>query len=147
MLLCRRPVGVPTRDEKGARVKTSQATPRTIDEYIAGFDPDVQKILQKVRATIRAAAPEAGEAIKYQLPTFVLNGNLVHFGAFKHHIGLYPTPSATEEFKAELAPYESAKASVKFPLDEPIPYDLIRHIVEFRVAEMSAKAANKGKRK
>jgi uncharacterized protein YdhG (YjbR/CyaY superfamily) len=114
-------------------------TPQTIDEYIAGFPEDVQVILQKIRAIIREQAPGAEEAIKYQLPTFVLNGNLVHFGAFKKHIGFYPTPSGTERFQKELAAYEGAKGSVQFPLDRPIPYGLIREIVRFRVQESLAK--------
>lgn len=125
----------------------SEKAPVTIDEYIAGFPPDVQAILQQVRATIRAAAPGAEEAIKYQLPTFVLKGNLVHFGAFKEHIGFYPTPTGTERFREELSAYKGAKGSVRFPLDRPIPYDLIRRIVEFRVKENLERAAAKGKRK
>lgn len=121
--------------------------PQTIDEYIAGYPPDVQTILQKIRAIIRKAAPDAEEAIKYRLPTFVLNGNLVHFGAFKKHIGFYPTPSGTERFKQELSVYQGAKGSVQFPLDKPIPYDLITQIVEFRVKETLEKAASRGKKK
>ncbi len=115
-------------------MKTQAAA--TIDDYIAGFPPDIQEILQQIRRTIQAAAPEAGEAIKYQIPTFTLNGNLIHFAAFKNHIGLYPAPRAIEVFKEELAGYEGAKGTVRFPLGEPIPLDLIRRIVEFRV-EMS----------
>jgi uncharacterized protein YdhG (YjbR/CyaY superfamily) len=115
-------------------MKTSPAAPKDIDEYIAGFPEDVQEILQKIRMTIRKAAPEAEETIKYRMPTFTLNGNLVHFAAFKHHIGLYPVPRAIETFKEELSSYKGAKGSVQFPLDEPIPYDLISRIVEFRVA-------------
>ena len=124
-----------------------QTVPRTIDEYIAGYPPDVQAILQKIRAIIRKAAPGAEEAIKYRLPTFILSGNLVHFGAFKKHIGFYPTPSGTEKFKRELSAYQGAKGSVQFPLDKPIPYDLITRIVEFRVKETLEKAAAKGKKK
>jgi len=100
--------------------------PETIDEYIAAFPKNIQDILQKVRQTIRESAPDAKEAISYQMPTFKLNGNLVHFAAFKNHIGFYPTPSATEEFQKELSPYKSGKGSIQFPLNEPIPYDLIR---------------------
>lgn len=111
---------------------------KSIDDYIAAQPADMQKILQKIRATIRKAAPEAEEAIKYQLPTFVLNGNLVHFGAFKNHIGFYPTPSGTEKFKKQLAKYKAGKGSIQFPLDEPIPYDLITEIVKFRVKESDA---------
>jgi len=123
------------------------AAPKNIDEYIAGFPPDVQAILQRIRAIIRKAAPAAQEAIKYRLPTFVLKGNLVHFGAFREHIGFYPTPTGTEEFKEALSVYHGAKGSVQFPLDKPIPYGLIREIVEFRVKENLEKAAAKGKKK
>ena len=129
-------------------MKTNQVGPTTIDAYIAGFPPDVQAILQQVRATIREEAPDAQEKINYGIPTFTLGGgNLVHFAAFKKHIGFYPTPSGIEHFKDELSAYEGAKGSVKFPLDQPIPYDLFRRITEFRVAEVQAKAAAKGKKK
>jgi uncharacterized protein YdhG (YjbR/CyaY superfamily) len=124
-------------------MKTDQTAPKTIDEYIAGFPPDVQAILQKIRLTIRKAAPGAEEAIKYQMPTFTLNGNLVHFAAFKNHIGFYPVPSGIEKFKKELAAYQQGKGSVQFPLDQPIPYDLISKIVKFRVKESAAKAGAK----
>lgn len=110
--------------------------PTTIDEYIAAFPAEVQAILQKVRATIKAAAPAAIEAIKYQMPTFVLHKkNLVHFAAYKKHIGFYPTPSGIEQFKEALSLYVSSKGAVQFPLDKPIPYDLIAEITCFRVAE------------
>jgi uncharacterized protein YdhG (YjbR/CyaY superfamily) len=122
-------------------------TPKTIDEYIAGFPDDVQEILQKIRMTIREVAPDAEEAIKYQIPTFTLKGNLVHFAAFKEHIGFYPTPTGTEEFQKELSAYKGGKGSVRFPLDEPIPFDLMRTIVEFRVQENLGKAEAKGKKK
>jgi uncharacterized protein YdhG (YjbR/CyaY superfamily) len=108
---------------------------RTIDEYIAGFPSDVQKLLEKIRTTIHKAAPDAEEAIKYQIPTFVLNGNLVHFAAFKNHIGFYPAPRAIEEFKEEFAAYEGAKGTVRFPLDEPLPVELITRMVKFRVEQ------------
>jgi uncharacterized protein YdhG (YjbR/CyaY superfamily) len=120
-------------------MKTSPSTPERIDEYIAQFPEAVQRVLEKVRATIKAAAPEAQEAMKYRLPTFNLNGNLVHFGAFKAHIGLYPTPSAIVKFKDELAGYEQSKGAVQFPIDKPMPLKLIRKIVKFRVAEARAK--------
>jgi uncharacterized protein YdhG (YjbR/CyaY superfamily) len=116
-------------------MKTNQATPQTIDEYIAGFPPDIRVILEKLRATIRKAAPGAEEAMKYRLPTFVLNGNLVHFGAFKQHIGFYATPTGNQQFQKELSAYESAKGSVQFPLDKPIPYGLVSKMVKFRVKE------------
>jgi uncharacterized protein YdhG (YjbR/CyaY superfamily) len=128
-------------------MKTDRAAPGTIDEYIAGFPPKVQAILQKIRLTIRQAAPDAEETISYQMPTFTLHGNLVHFAAFKNHIGFYPVPTGIEKFKQELAAYEGGKGSVKFPLDQPIPYDLIGRIVKFRVQENLAKAAVKGKKK
>ncbi|MDV2989088.1 MAG: DUF1801 domain-containing protein [Dehalogenimonas sp.] len=110
--------------------------PQTIDEYIARFPEEVQVILQEMRRTISAAAPEAVEAIRYQMPTFKLKGkNLIHFAAFKHHIGLYPTPSGITAFDKELAPYKKAKGSAQFPLGKPVPYDLVRRITEFRVGE------------
>lgn len=118
-------------------------TPKDIDEYIAGFPKDIQKILSKIRSTIRRAAPKAEEAISYQIPTFRLNGNLIHFAAYKNHIGLYPAPRAVEKFKKELERYGSSKATIKFPLDAPIPYDLITKIVKFRVKQNSEKARNK----
>lgn len=109
-----------------------------IDEYIAQFPPDVRRKLQQVRAAIRKAAPRAEEAIKYGIPTFVLNGNLVHFAAFKNHIGFYPAPSGIEKFRSELSRYESAKGSVQFPLAQPMPLPLIARIVKFRVKEARA---------
>jgi len=127
-------------------MKTDRTAPKNIDEYIAGFPPDVQEILQKIRATIKKAAPNAEETIKYQMPTFTLHGNLVYFAAFKTHIGFYPIPTGIEKFKKELAPYKQGKGSVQFPLDQPIPYGLISKIVKFRVKENAAKAA-KGKKK
>lgn len=122
------------------------AAPRTIDDYIAGFPPEVQEILRKVRQTVRDAAPDAQEAIRYRIPTFVLNGNLVHFAAFKKHIGFYPTPSGTERFKEALAGYAGAKGSVRFPLDKPIPYELIGEIVRFRVKESLERARAREKK-
>ena len=119
----------------------------SIDEYIATFPEDIQKILKKIRATIKAAAPDAEEKISYQMPTFALKGNLVHFAAFKNHIGFYPVPTGIEKFKKELSVYEGAKGSVKFPLDKPIPYTLISKIVKFRVKENLATAAEKEKLK
>ena len=127
-------------------MKTEQTIHETIDDYIADFPPDVQVILKKLRATIRKAAPDAEEAMKYRLPTFVLNGNLVHFGAFKKHIGFYATPTGNEKFRKELSVYEGAKGSVQFPLDKPIPYDLVSRMVKFRVKENLEKAAAKRKK-
>jgi uncharacterized protein YdhG (YjbR/CyaY superfamily) len=116
-------------------VRNEQTAPKTIDEYIAGFPQDVQETLQKIRATIREAAPDAEEKIAYQIPTFLLKGNLVYFAAFKKHIGFYPAPTGIEEFKEEVSVYGWAKGTVKFPPDKPIPFDLIRRIVRFRVKE------------
>jgi len=117
--------------------------PANIDDYIARFPKDVQAILEQLRATIREAAPDAEEAISYQMPTFRLKGNLVHFAAYKNHIGFYPTPSGIEKFKKELSVYEGAKGSVKFPIDEPFPFDLISEIVRFRVQENLERAKAK----
>lgn len=117
------------------------ADPKNIDEYIAEFPEDVQAVLAKVRATIRKAAPDAEEAIKYRIPTFVMNGNLVHFAAFKNHLGFYPAPSAIEKFARELSAYEGAKGSVRFPLDQPMPLALIEKVVKFRVQEQQASAS------
>jgi uncharacterized protein YdhG (YjbR/CyaY superfamily) len=128
-------------------MRTKQMPPKSIDEYIAGSPEDVRQILEKIRMTIRKAAPQAEETISYQMPTFRLNGNLVHFAAFQNHIGFYPTPSGIEKFKDELSVYESAKGSVQFPLDQPIPYGLITKIVKFRVKENLERAAAKGKKR
>jgi uncharacterized protein YdhG (YjbR/CyaY superfamily) len=121
--------------------------PNKIDEYIADFPEDVQVKLQALRATIREAAPEAKETINYAMPTFQLKGNLVHFAAYKNHIGFYPAPSGIEAFKEELSVYKGAKGSVQFPLDQPLPLDLVNRIVQFRVAENLEKAEEKAKKK
>jgi uncharacterized protein YdhG (YjbR/CyaY superfamily) len=126
---------------------TAKSTPKDIDEYIAGFPEDVQEILMKVRATIREAAPDAEETISYQIPTLTLQGNLVHFAGYKNHIGFYPTPSGIEKFKKELSSYKGAKGSVQFPLDKPIPYELIRDITRFRVKENLERAQLKMSKK
>ncbi len=113
----------------------------TINEYIQTFPPEIQDILAKIRQTIHQTAPEAVEAITYQMPTFKLKGkNLVYFAAFKKHIGFYPLPSGIKSFEKELAPYARSKGTVQFPLDKPIPYDLIEKIVRFRVKETLEKA-------
>lgn len=116
-------------------MEANRKQPITIDAYIACFPEETQLILQKVRKTIREAAPDATEAISYGMPTFKLNGNLVHFAAYKHHIGFYPAPSGIERFKEPLSKYKSAKGSVQFQLNEPIPYALIMEIVAFRRRE------------
>jgi len=128
-------------------MENKKASFTSIDEYISIFPKDIQEVLKKLRATIKKAAPNAKETISYQIPTFTLNGNLVHFAAFKNHIGFYPTPTGMENFKAELSVYEGAKGSVKFPLDKPIPYELISKIVAFRVKENLERAKAKEKKK
>ncbi len=129
-------------------MKEGSPSIETIDAYVAQFTPDIQVILQKIRLIIREAAPEAKEKISYQMPTFELHGNLVHFAAFKNHIGFYPTPSGVEAFEAELAPYVTAKGSIQFPLNQPMPYDLIEKIVHFRINENQRQAeAKKAKKK
>ncbi|MEJ2750443.1 MAG: DUF1801 domain-containing protein [Anaerolineae bacterium] len=125
----------------------NKPTPKNIDDYTANFPEDVQAILQEIRAVIRQAAPDAEEAISYQMPTFKLKGNLVHFAAFKNHIGFYPIPTGIEAFKEELSAYKGGKGSVQFPLDKPMPLDLISKIVKFRVAENLKKAEAKSKKK
>ena len=122
-------------------MKTTLA--KNIDEYIAAYPKDIQRMLESIRSTIKKAAPHAEEAIKYAIPTFVLNGNLVHFAAFKNHIGLYPTPRGIKEFEKELSQYKGGKGTVQFPLDKPIPLDLISRIVKFRVQEVSKKVKAK----
>ena len=119
------------------------ALAKDIDSYIADFPEDIQKRLEQVRATIKKAAPKAEEAIKYAIPTFVLHGNLVHFAAFKNHIGFYPAPTGMKAFEKDLAPYKQGKGSVQFPLDKPMPLALITKIVKMRVAESLAKAKKK----
>jgi uncharacterized protein YdhG (YjbR/CyaY superfamily) len=109
--------------------------PETIDEYIKAFPRDIQERLRAMRKTIHAAAPEAEERISYQMPTFYLRGNLVHFAAFRSHIGFYPVPSGILAFKKELAAYATSKGGVQFPLDQPLPLALLARIVKFRVAE------------
>ncbi len=111
----------------------------SIEAYIALFPHEVQAVLQKIRLIVKNAAPQATEAISYQMPTFKFNGNLLHFAAYKKHIGFYPTPSAIAHFKEAIQKYKWAKGSVQFPLDKPIPYDLIREITLFRVEEQLKK--------
>jgi uncharacterized protein YdhG (YjbR/CyaY superfamily) len=110
-----------------------------IDKYISGFPMETQIALRQVRAAIRKAAPQAVETIKYAMPTFILNGNLIHFAAFKRHIGLYPAPQGNELFNKEISGYRGAKSSIRFPLDKPMPVQLIRRIVEFRIMETLVK--------
>lgn len=124
-------------------MKYNQVGFSSIDEYISTFPESTQIILEELRATIKAAAPEATEKISYQMPTFYLKGNLVHFAAFKNHIGFYPAPRGIEAFKDELSVYDGSKGTVRFPIDEPLPLDLISRIVKFRVAENLEKAQMK----
>ncbi len=119
----------------------------SIDEYIAGFPPEIRDKLSRIREVIREAAPEATEKISYQMPTFALHGNLVHFAAFKNHIGFYPAPRGIEAFKEELSAYKGAKGSVQFPYDRPLPLDLIGRIVKLRAEENKERAAAKPKKK
>src|SRR5512145_2876576 len=118
---------------------------QSIDDYIATFPAEIQTILQTLRDTIKAAAPEASEKISYQMPTFAFNGNLVHFAAFKNHIGFYPAPTGIEQFAEELARYEGSKGAIRFPIDQPLPLDLITRIVKFRVQENLKKADKRKK--
>lgn len=107
----------------------------TIDAYIAQFSPEIQEKLQSLRKSIRETAPDTGEKISYGMPTFTLNGNLVHFAAYKTHIGFYPTPSGIEAFKEKLSEYKYSKGAVQFPISKPLPFDLVQEIVAFRVSE------------
>jgi uncharacterized protein YdhG (YjbR/CyaY superfamily) len=127
---------------------TGRTAPGSIDEYIAGFPPDVQALLEKVRATIRKAEPDAKETISYQIPSFTLNGQyLVYFAGYKKHIGVYPAPVGNPEFEEDLSGYAAGKGTVRFPLDRPIPFGLIRKIVKFRAKEALARAAAKAKKR
>ena len=130
-------------------METPKSGVASIDEYIAAFPPTVQEILQAIRATIHAAAPEATERIAYGMPTFYQNGNVVHFAAWKNHIGFYPAPSGISEFSEDLSKYAGDKGSVRFPMDEPMPLELITRIVQYRTLEnihnARAKAAKKKK--
>src|SRR2546427_11047064 len=121
-------------------MKSNKKQFETIDEYIKMFPKEVQRSLEKMRQTIRKEAPEAVESISYQMPTFKLNGKgLVYFAGYKSHVGFYPIPSGVEAFKKELSPYKQGKGSVQFPIDEPVPYDLVTRIVQFRVKEQPTK--------
>jgi uncharacterized protein YdhG (YjbR/CyaY superfamily) len=126
---------------------SQKTTYTTIDEYIAQFPPEIQEKLSEIRAVIRTAAPSASEKISYQMPTFFLNGNLVHFAVHKAHIGFYPAPSGIEQFKNALSGYEHSKGAIRFPLYKPTPLDLVRQITLHRVEENMAKAAAKAKKR
>lgn len=116
-------------------MEKSKISYNTVDEYIAQFPTDVQEKLQMLRKIIKDAVPNVGEKISYQMPTFTFRGNLVYFAAYKKHIGFYPTSSGINAYKDELQQYKMGKGSVQFPIDEPLPFELIRKIVQFRVAE------------
>lgn len=124
-----------------------QTIPKSIDEYILQFPQEIQEILKTLRTVIKDSAPNAEEKISYGMPTFVLNGNLVHFAAYKNHIGFYPTPNGIHTFQQELSGYKTSKGAVQFPIGKPIPYELISQIVKFRVEENQSKAEMKIKKK
>jgi uncharacterized protein YdhG (YjbR/CyaY superfamily) len=128
-------------------MKPAQPVPISIDAYIAGFPGDVQQVLRQIRSTIRAAAPEAEETISYQIPAFTLHGTyLIYFAGFKKHVSVYPAPVGNAEFVEEMAIYGSGKGTAKFPLDRPIPLDLITRMVKFRIRETLARAEAKGRK-
>ena len=129
-------------------MKTKQTAPETIDKYVAGFPKDVQEILEKIRMTIRKAAPDAEETISYEIPTFTLKGKyLIYFAAYKNHIGVYPVPAGYAKLNEELSVYRTGKGTLQFPLHKPIPFDLITKIVKLRVKENLAKVEAKEKKK
>lgn len=127
-------------------MEENKAIYESIDEYISKFAPEIQEILETLRKVIKESAPDAVEKISYQMPTYALHGNLVHFAAYKNHVGFYPAPSGIDAFKAELSEYKGAKGSVQFPIDKPLPYELISRIVKFRVAENIKQASEKLKK-
>lgn len=128
-------------------MEENKTVSNSIDEYISNFPPEIQEILNTIRQVIKESAPDAVEKISYQMPTFALHGNLVHFAAFKSHIGFYPTPSGIDAFKDELSGYKGAKGSVQFPIEKPMPYELVGRIVKFRVTENTKQAEEKLKKK
>lgn len=129
-------------------MKSAQSALGSMDAYIAAFPPDVQAMLEQIRTTIRETAPDAQETIRYDMPTFTLNGRyLVYFAAYKKHIGLYPAPVGAAEFHEAVSRYGAGKGTLKFPLDQPLPLNLIRRIVQFRIKENSKRSAIKGKKR
>lgn len=128
-------------------MEENKVTPQSIEEYILQYSPEIQEILQRLRKVIKESAPDAKEKISWRMPTFELHGNLVHFAAFKNHIGFYPSPSGIDNFKHELSEYKGAKGSIQFPLKKPMPYELISKIVKFRVAENIKIAEDKSKKR
>lgn len=135
-------------DTVGGDAMTAKRTAaKDIDEYVAGFPKDVQAILQKIRTTIRKAAPDAEETVSYQIPTFTLKGHyLIYFAAYQKHVSLYPAPRGVKDFKQELSAYKGGKGTVRFPLDKPVPFGLISRIVKYRVEENLDRAKTKGKK-
>lgn len=126
---------------------TDRLTPKNIDEYIAAFSPEVQSILEKIRLVIREAVPGAEEKISYQMPAFTLSGALIYFAAFKKHIGIYPPVNGDKQLRQDISRYRGEKGNLKFPLDEPIPYDLISRIAKFRAKEhLEEVASRRGKK-
>jgi uncharacterized protein YdhG (YjbR/CyaY superfamily) len=132
---------------KGENMEENKITFQSVDEYILQFPIEVQEILQNLRKVIKEAAPEAEEKISWQMPTFVLHGNLVHFAAHKNHIGFYPAPSGIDAFEDELSEYRGGKGTLKFPIKNPLPYEVISKIVKLRVSENTRKAEDKLKKK
>lgn len=128
-------------------MEENKITFKTIDEYILHFSPEVQETLRSLRKVIKEAAPDSEEKISWQMPTFALHGNLVHFAAFKKHIGFYPGANGIETFKLKITEYKSSKGAVQFPIEKPLPYELISEIVRFRVAENITAAENKPSKK
>jgi uncharacterized protein YdhG (YjbR/CyaY superfamily) len=124
-------------------MEENKITFESIDEYISKFQPEIQEKLKKLRQVIKESAPDAKEKISYQIPTFVLHGNLVHFAAFKNHIGFYPAPTGIDAFKQELSEYKGSKGAIQLPIDKPLPYELISRIVKYRVIENIKKAEGK----
>jgi uncharacterized protein YdhG (YjbR/CyaY superfamily) len=126
---------------------TGRSAPATIDDYIAAFPAEVQSILKKIRLTIRKAVPQAKEKISYKMPAFTLDGDLIYFAAFKKHIGVFPPVRGDEKLSKEISRYRGVKGNLKFPLDEPIPYELIKRVVKFRVKEQAERARSRRKEK
>lgn len=124
----------------GGTIPTTRAKPKNVDEYISSFSPEVQAVLEKIRLTIRNAAPNAQEAISYGMPTFRLNGTLVYFAAFKKHIGFFPPVKGDARLKKAISTYAGEKGNLQFPLDQPIPYGLIERIVRLKVKQNLSKA-------
>ena len=131
---------------KRFRMENRPKAAKDIDEYIAGYPEDVQQILEKIRATIKAAAPEAVEAISYGIPCFRYKGNLIFFAGFRTHVSVYPAPRGSEAFKAELSAYKGGKGTVQFPLGKPVPYELISRMTAFRMQENLAIAEAKARK-